>query len=248
MIESKQNPRVKYWKKLHKKKYREEEQCFLVEGWHLVEEAIHSDWQIQELIISNQVDYPSEWESEKIQLVSENVLDEIAQTEASQGVIAVVQQHEIEHNQDFNRLLLIDQVQDPGNVGTIIRSALAFGVDVVVLGKGTVDLFNDKVIRSTQGAFFHLPVVRADLNDWIHHCQAKNIKIYGTALDQSAQALPNVTPLEKFAVIVGNEGDGVQPKVLEQVDETLYIPIAKASESLNVGIATSIVLYHFSFN
>ncbi|GEL76819.1 TrmH family RNA methyltransferase [Tenuibacillus multivorans] len=246
MIESKQNKRVKQWKKLHRKKYRDQTEAFLIEGWHLVEEAIKSDWTIQTLIMVEDRERPEVWSHMDTIYVSQDVFKELSQTETPQGIMAVVRQNKLEFKPKYNKILLVDAVQDPGNIGTMIRSALAFDIDVIVLGKGSVDLYHDKVIRATQGAMFHIPIIQDDLELWINYCQQNEIMVYGTALDKGAKSLNQVDIQDKFAVMVGNEGHGVSSDYLEKADETVYIPIHEQSESLNVGVATSIVLYHFS--
>ncbi|MDQ0351208.1 TrmH family RNA methyltransferase [Alkalibacillus filiformis] len=247
LIESKQNKRVKNWRKLHKKKYRDQEGLFLIEGWHLIEEAMKSDWMIDELIVLEGIEYPESWDSYNLTFVTKPVFNEIAQTESQQGVLAVVKQQIHGEQKLGQKLLLVDTVQDPGNVGTIIRSALAFNADAVILGQGSVDLYNDKVVRATQGGLFHVPVINGgDLSQWITHCHTHNINIYATALDDQAMPLQDVEPNGTYAIIVGNEGEGVDSGLINEANETVYIPIAHESESLNVGVATSIVLYHFS--
>ena len=243
MIESKQNQRVKAWKKLSQKKHRDREGLFLVEGWHLVEEAVKSDWTIDTLIVEDGVEVTDEWSTLPLEFVSSPVMKEISQTETPQGIAAVVRQKEWELNQP-KRMLMLDQIQDPGNVGTIIRSGLAFGVEAIILGKGTVDLYNEKVVRATQGALFHFPVIQSDLFEWLNK---RDIVVYGTALDEQAKALPEIEPPEAFAIILGNEGMGVQPSLLERCNETIYIPQETQAESLNVGIAASVILYHFRY-
>lgn len=245
MIESKQNKKIKEWKKLHKKKYRDDHGQFLVEGWHLVEEAIKSNWMIETIIVTENEEIPNSWSQNNVTLVSDDVFKDLSQTETPQGIMAVVHQKEELPKDSLRNVLLLDAVQDPGNVGTIIRSALAFNIDAVILGKGTVDLFHDKVVRATQGAIFHIPVVRGNLFHWIEELNQKDIPVYGTALEQNAKPL-NSIKTNDFAVIVGNEGNGVNQDILDQVTETIYIPINENSESLNVGVATSIVLYHFT--
>ncbi|MGM8215555.1 TrmH family RNA methyltransferase [Bacillaceae bacterium W0354] len=244
MIESRQNQQVKAWKKLHKKKYREQEHQFLVEGWHLVEEAIQSNWEVDIIILEQNIELPFEYQHINHIYVSTDVFNELTQTETPQGIIAVVHQKKWDQS-DPKRLLLLDAVQDPGNVGTIIRSALAFNVDAIVLGKGSADLFNDKVIRSTQGALFHLPIFRDEVAKWVDYCREKDITTYATALDKNAVPLNEIKDVKSFAIIVGNEGQGISSEILNMADETVYIPIADQSESLNVGVATSIALYHF---
>ncbi|WP_124219080.1 TrmH family RNA methyltransferase [Aquisalibacillus elongatus] len=243
MIESKQNKQVKEWKKLHRKKYRDQSGLFLIEGWHLIHEVSKSEWIIDTLILNENETLPENLESYPVERVSEQVFKDLSQTESPQGVMAVVKQKNDFELSHLKKVLLIDAVQDPGNVGTMIRSALAFHVDLVVIGSGSVDLFNDKVIRSTQGALFHLPVVRGVLTDWIDDLKQQSIPVYGTALDRNAMPLREVQSSE-YALVVGNEGQGVSEDILSVVDEKLYIPIHSKSESLNVGVATSIALYH----
>lgn len=246
MIESKQNQRVKYWKKLHKKKYRDLEKKFLVEGWHLVEEAMNSHWTIETMIIEQGIEFPHKLDQVEYVYVTQEVFKEITQTETPQGIMAVIKYNDWEQNKQYDKLLLVDGVQDPGNVGTIIRSALAFGIDAVVLGKGCTDLFHDKVVRATQGALFHLAIFRDDLNEWMNYCEEHRIPVFATALDETATPLQQIKEHDRYAIVVGNEGSGVSKDILEKADYKVYIPISEQSESLNVGVATSIVLYHFT--
>ena len=160
--------------------------------------------------------------------------------------MAVIKYNDWEQNKQYDKLLLVDGVQDPGNVGTIIRSALAFGIDAVVLGKGCTDLFHDKVVRATQGALFHLAIFRDDLNEWMNYCEEHRIPVFATALDETATPLQQIKEHDRYAIVVGNEGSGVSKDILEKADYKVYIPISEQSESLNVGVATSIVLYHFT--
>ncbi|NIK11112.1 TrmH family RNA methyltransferase [Alkalibacillus almallahensis] len=246
MIESKQNQRVKRWKKLHKRKYRDQEGQALVEGWHSVEEVLKSDWHVYELIIKETIELPQTWKTYEHVVVAEDVFSELSQTETNQGVIAVVEQPQERSIPTAPRkILCLDSIQDPGNLGTIIRSGLAFGIDLIVLGEGTVDVFNHKVIRATQGALFHIPVIRGDNSSWIDYSKQHQIPVYATALDQQALPLKGVKKGDSYTVIMGNEGNGVRPELIQQADHSLYIPIASQSESLNVAVATSIVLYHF---
>ncbi|MET3682597.1 TrmH family RNA methyltransferase [Alkalibacillus flavidus] len=246
IIESKQNERVKQWKKLHKRKNRDADGYLLVEGWHLVEEVFHSNWSIKELIVKEATTLPKEYDDIKQFYVTDAVFRELSQTETNQGIIAVAEKPNYQVDaQTTQKVLCLDGIQDPGNLGTIMRSALAFQIDLIVLGTGTVDPFNDKVIRATQGAIFQVPFVQGDLTDWLTELKKNDIPIWATALDERAQPLPHVSARDQYAIIVGNEGSGVSKTVIDQADETLYIPIAEQSESLNVGVAASIVLYHF---
>src|SRR5690625_56931 len=149
MITSIQNSQVKKWKKLHTKKERVKTGLFLVEGFHLIEEAKQSNWEITEIIIREDVDVPTWCEDQLIHIVSEAVFQHIAQTNTPQGIMGVIKMKEWARFTG-NHVILIDRIQDPGNLGTIIRTADAAGFSAVILGKGTVDLYNDKVIRSEE--------------------------------------------------------------------------------------------------
>lgn len=242
MITSTKNEKVKAWKKLHRKKERMETESFLIEGFHLLEEAYTSGWQINEIIVREQVELP-EWTAPFPQeMVSEGVMKEISQTITPQGVVAVVQMKSLDIPAG-NHLLLVDQIQDPGNLGTIIRTADAAGFDGVLLGKGTVDLYNDKVIRATQGSLFHLPVVEVDLKAVIPSLKEEDFVIWATAL-QGAKHYNEIAVPNRVAIILGNEGAGVQEELLEYADLKVKIPIFGKAESLNVAIAAGIFMYY----
>ena len=145
MITSTQNNQVKQWKKLQTKKERVKTGLFLIEGFHLIEEAKKSNWDIKEIILREDVDVPIWCKEHSIHIVNESVFQHIAQTNTPQGIIAVVKTKEWTRFEG-NHVILIDRVQDPGNLGTMIRTADAAGFSAIILGKGTVDLFNDKVL------------------------------------------------------------------------------------------------------
>jgi RNA methyltransferase, TrmH family len=244
-IESNKNPQIKQWKKLHTKKERDKSRAFMIEGFHLVEEALKSDVVIQELIISETTDIPSGWNVDdlSITIVTEKIMQEISDTDTSQGVAAVCEQYSVNEGGKFSRVLLIDAVQDPGNLGTMIRTADAAGIDAVIIGEGSVDVYNSKVIRSTQGSIFHIPIIKENLHDTILKLKQNGIKVYGTSL-KNAVDYKQASVGDSFALIVGNEGNGVEPDLLEKTDQNLYIPIFGRSESLNVAVAAGILLYH----
>jgi len=244
-IDSIQNTSVKAWKKLHTKKGRDKAKQFIVEGFHLVEEAIKHDAPILHLLICEEIDMPSNFStgSFEITYISKEVSKELSETETTQGIYAIIEFSFVRVDfEKASKILLIDEVQDPGNVGTMIRTADAAGYDAVVLGTGTSDLYNSKTIRSTQGSLFHLPIVRGDLGETIVNLKEKGMKVYGTSL-QNAKPFNEVSVSSRFAIIVGNEGKGVNSKLLSETDENLYIPIYGKAESLNVGIAAGILMY-----
>lgn len=242
MITSVQNEKIKQLRKLHKRKDRTQTGQFLVEGIHLVEEAWKSEWDIAEIIATPEVDIPSWCANFELTEVSEQVFSQLAQTKTPQGIIAVINMKQaVEINGDY--ILLIDQVQDPGNLGTIIRTADAAGFSGVVLGNGTVDLFNDKVVRATQGSIFHIPIVQRDLIEEVGHLKDAGFEIWATALQDSVLYKEAVVK-DKIAIIVGNEGAGVDPQLQTAADVIVKIPIYGQAESLNVSIAAAILMYH----
>src|SRR5690625_4602904 len=242
MITSTQNSQVKRWKKLQTRKERVKTGLFLIEGFHLIEEAKQSNWEIKEFIFREDVDIPTWCEDQFIHIVSEAVFQHIAQTNTPQGVIAVLR---MKGWAKFtgNHVILIDRIQDPGNLGTIIRTADAAGFSAVILGKGTVDLFNDKVIRATQGSLFHIPILQADLLGEITELKQAGFSIWATALQDSKKYTEIEVP-EKVALILGNEGSGIDVDILHAADSIVNIPIYGKAESLNVSIAAGILMYY----
>ncbi|CAG9619575.1 TrmH family RNA methyltransferase [Sutcliffiella rhizosphaerae] len=246
-IESVKNNQVKQWKKLHKKKEREKSGTFIIEGFHLIEEALKVNDLVEIIIISEDRSIPKHWEFNEIELIYAvpSVLKEISETETPQGVTAIcrIPKNNQQTINQHHKLLMLDQVQDPGNVGTMIRTADAAGMDMVILGEGCADLYSSKVIRSTQGSIFHLPILRGELSDYIKLCKLQNIPVYGTALTNGV-VYHEMKPSSSFALILGNEGSGMSENHLVQTDKNLFIPIHGKSESLNVGVAAGILMYY----
>lgn len=141
------------------------------------------------------------------------------------------------------KFLLMDAVQDPGNVGTIIRTADAAGFDAVILGRGSADLYNPKVIRSTQGSHFHIAVIEADLSEWLFRLHDEEIPVYGAFLDETAASYDQISRKDSFAIMVGNEGNGISKDLEQHIQHKVYIPIYGKSESLNVAVAAGILMY-----
>ncbi|WP_368646026.1 TrmH family RNA methyltransferase [Alkalibacterium putridalgicola] len=247
-IESTQNKQVKEWRKLLTRKGRKKQNRYLVEGLHLVEEAIKSDTEIDVLVIREDkvMDYAYLYEKSEIDAVevTEEITSMLSDAVTEQGILAVVKSQESPEDIRGNKpVLILDEVQDPGNLGTLIRTADAAGFEGVIIGKGSVDLFNPKALRSAQGSHFHLTIIHDDIETWIGMFKDRGIPVYGTALDERAVSFRSIEPQDRFALIVGNEGNGVNPKILEQTSENLYIPIKGQAESLNVAIAASILMF-----
>ncbi|MEN1968276.1 RNA methyltransferase [Lentibacillus sp. N15] len=242
MITSIHNDKVKQWNKLRKKKSRVETHAFLVEGFHLIEEACASDWELAELIIQDGITVPDVAKGYPYSLVSSAVMNHISSTKTPQGIAAVVKMKEHEAG-IFEKLLLVDSLQDPGNLGTMIRTADAAGFDAVILGNNTVDVYNEKVIRSTQGSIFHMPIFQADLMTKIPDLQEEGFTVWASALSK-ATVYTELTPSNKIALIVGNEGAGISEDVLQLADFRVTIPIYGKAESLNASIAAGIFMYY----
>lgn len=244
-IESPKNNKIKEWKKLHTKKGREEYKKFLLEGPHLIEEALNAEVQIDDLIVEESFQIPTYWNLNGINCwyVPERVLKELSDTQQPQGIIAVspLLLNHLEIVKD-GKYVLLDRLQDPGNLGTIIRTADSAGFNGVILGEGTVDLYNSKVIRSTQGSLFHLPVVSGNLESWIKKLKENEIPVYGTALEK-ARSFYELEKNVGLAVILGNEGKGVDQEILNITTQNVYIPIYGKAESLNVAVAAGILFY-----
>ena len=237
MITSASNNTIKALIKLKQKKYRDETGYYLVEGEHLVEEAMKAK-QVEFLISTKDItsDLP-------IIVVSNEVMSKLSFTKSPQSIMAKCKIKKEKKLIDGKRYLILDDLQDPGNIGTLIRTALAFSIDQVILSNNCVDLYNDKLLRSMQGANFHISCIYDDLKTVISTLKKNNVKIIGSALE-NGQDIKQIKISEKMAFIVGNEGNGMNKDILQECDYVGYIPI-NTIESLNVAIAGSIMMYHF---
>lgn len=238
-ITSKTNQKVKQWMRYHQKKYRDADQRFLIEGEHLIEEAAEHAF-IECIMVRK--GYPHTFHSYPCYECSDEVMDKLSMSVSKADIMACVTYIQ-KPDQWGKRLILLDQVQDPGNVGTIIRTACSFGFDGVILSDHAVDLYNEKLIRSTQGALFHIPVWRQSLSEAVKTCQRLQIPVYATSLHQ-ADKLSDIKKVSSCVLIFGNEGSGVSQELLDLSDQTIIIEMA-AFESLNVAVAAGICMYHF---
>ena len=236
-ITSLTNAKVKQWVKYKEKKHRDADQMFLIEGEHLLKEAKESNL-INCIIIEKGKENP--YPEYDTYVVTKEILKKIAHSVSGNWIMAVC--HYPTHaTNDSDKIVMLDGVQDPGNVGTILRSAHSFSYDTIILSKDSVDVFNDKVIRSTQGALFHMNIVRCDLLDKIHELKDEGYFIYGTSLHE-AKPLQEITPVAKHVLIMGNEGQGVSADVLALSNQNIYIEM-DTFESLNVAVAAGICMY-----
>lgn len=242
LITSLENERIKNYIKLKDKKYRKRTNTFIVEGLHLVLEAYKSGDLIELIIEKDEVlplDVPTIF-------VTNEIINRISSLDTPVTVMGLCK---MSSNNEVvgSRVLMLDGIQDPGNLGTIIRSSVAFDVDTIVLGENTVDLYNPKVVRSTQGMMFHINIINRNLNDVIHELKEKEIPIYGTKVEygEDVRSFPSKDK-KAYGLVMGNEGAGVSEEVLDMCDKYIYIDMNERVESLNVSIATSIILYELN--
>jgi len=239
-ITSRTNPKVKEWVKLQKKKYRDECALFLIEGEHLIEEA-NKQGIIRQLILQTEV--KSKVICSETYYVTEEIMKKISTNFSTPKMVAVCAYFELE-SVNAKRIIALDEIQDPGNLGTIIRTAVSFGFDAIILSDHSVDCYNDKLLRATQGAIFQIPILLRNVVSSIQEHKNNGYKIYAAALE-NAISLEKVSCTEPYVIIFGNEGKGISQKLLEIADVRVRIDM-EGFESLNVGVATGIVLYHFS--
>lgn len=241
LITSLDNDRIKKYIKLKDRKYRKKERQFIVEGMHLVLEACKKGV-VEELIVEKDVVLPINLPTV---YVTNEIINKISEMESPSNVMALCRMEDKEIV--GNRILMLDDIQDPGNLGTIIRSSLAFNVDTIVLSPNTVDLYNPKVIRATQGMMFHINIVIKELEPVIQELKSQEIPIYGTRVDFGKDVRDLKEKDKKsYCLIMGNEGSGVREKILDLCDAYLFIDMNEKVESLNVGVATSILLYELN--
>lgn len=230
-----ENKKIKEIKKLQQKKYRDLTNTFIVEGEHLLKEAYELGYLIEM--------YKEESNNFNLDIqtnyVSREVLKYISNLDTP-TVVGICKKKEIK---DLgNKLVILEDVQDPGNLGTIIRSAVAFNIDTIVLSKNTVDMYNDKVVRASQGMLFKINIIVENLESFLPKLKENDYTIYGTKVD-GGKSLKTIEKREKFAIIMGNEGAGMSPNLSNLCDNYIYIDMNSKCESLNVGVATSIILY-----
>lgn len=234
-----ENEHIKEIKKLNNKKYRDLNGKFIIEGKHLVEEAIKNNL-VEEILL---LEGNNEKYDVKTNYVNGKVMKYITELDNPSKIIGIC--HKKNDKIQGNHILILDDIQDPGNLGTIIRSAVAFNIDTIILSKTGVDLYNSKVLRSTQGMIFNINIVVSDIKEEILKLKNDNYKILTTNVE-GGKLVMSIEKNQKFAIIIGNEGKGVSKEIKELSDEYIYIEMNKKCESLNAAVATSIILYELS--
>lgn len=252
-ITSSNNDKFKLLKKIaHSASQRRKMNLYIIEGLKIVQEAIMSSQSILQIVVNDEgaeslknLNISSETE---VVFLDDDLFKIVSDTVNSQGIIALMNIKEYNLKKlKHKRALLIDQVQDPGNLGTLIRSADAFNFDVVISLKGSCDIYNPKTVRSTMGSLFHIPIIKDVTNREIYDfLKLKNTKIYATNLSKESIEINKVKVNTPFAIVIGNESKGVSEFWKKASDYNIIIPIRGKAESLNAGVAGSIAMYQFS--
>ncbi|WP_077367196.1 23S rRNA (guanosine(2251)-2'-O)-methyltransferase RlmB [Anaerosalibacter sp. Marseille-P3206] len=255
-ITSPSNPTIKGIKGLKRKKERWEKKSYLIEGVKIVDEYIKWIGNPECILFSEDLfnvtggrELFKKIEELNINIINvpNNLLKELSDTENPQGVLAVGKINDFKLDELFQSknkfIIILDELQDPGNAGTIIRTADAFGASGVVLTNNCVDVYNPKVVRATMGSLFHIPVVFADNKiELINHFKNEGIKVYSTSLE-GKNYIHEVDLTEDIAIIIGNEANGVSDEMISISDFLIKIPMYGKAESLNAAVATSVVMY-----
>lgn len=235
-----ENKKIKSIKKLEQKKFRDETSEFVVEGDHLVMEAFKANI-LKEIIalegtIIDKVDV-------EINYATSSVLKYISSLSTPPKVIGICKK--IKEKPLKDKILILDGIQDPGNLGTIIRNCVAFNISDIIVSPDTTDIYSPKVLRATQGMIFNVNIIKRNLGEIIYSLKNSGYTIYGTKVN-GGKSVKNIEKKEKFAIIMGNEGNGVKKENLDLCSEYIYIDMNNKCESLNVGVATGIILYELN--
>lgn len=241
IITSKSNNLIKKTKKLLQKKHRND--SYLIEGWHLFEEAIKAEATFRYIFVLEEMIDRLPADQEAI-LVTSDVLKELTDAPTPQGIVAevVLEDGDLPDFQT-GRYLVLEDVQDPGNLGTMVRTADAAGLDGVILSDKSADLYNPKTLRSMQGSHFHLPVFRQSLPLVFAKMKATGLPILATTLSEQSVDYRELGHLETFALVMGNEGQGISSETADIADQLVHISMPGQAESLNVAVAAGIVIF-----
>jgi TrmH family RNA methyltransferase len=250
IIQSRDNALIKNVKKLKEKKYRVQQEAFLIEGFRFVEEALKSKFEVETVFISENAlgnPYTSALmelipTDTKVYSLSNNIFKDICDTETPQGIAACVKlkKYKLQHRDGF--YVLVDRIQDPGNMGTIIRTAHAAGALGVIYTKGTVDVYNEKTLRATMGSIFNIPVIEDIELEFVKELKSSGFEIVVSSLDTENNFF-DVDLRGNLMLCIGNEGNGISDKIYALADTKVKIPMPGGAESLNASIAASVMIY-----
>ena len=244
IITSKDNEIIKNIKKLKEKKYRLD--SYIVEGIKMVKEAINENQEIALIAIREDFKIDFDTKNTKIVTISNKIFNDISDVKTPQGILAVIkknQNNQIETNSNY--ILALDSLQDPGNMGTIIRTADSANINQIIINKTTVDPYSPKVIRSTMGAIYRTNIIEVeDLKATLKEMKSKGFQIITTDL-KATQSIYDINYNNKTVVVIGNEANGVSQEILQTADKKVIIPMLGKTESLNASIAASIMIYEY---
>lgn len=254
VISSKDNEIIKKIKSLKEKKYRDIENCYIIEGIKLVKEAIAENAKIKQIVVcedcinDGEIDTDTLYEIAKFDVVyvTEKVFKTITDVKTPQGIIAVIEKNNINSKIDYSQdiIIALDGVQDPGNLGTILRTVDSANLKQIILSKESADSYNPKVVRSTMGAIFRVNIIEVDsLKDMLQEAKKNNSKVMVTSLD-TKNSIYDVD-YSKKVIVIGNEANGVSKEVQAIADEKVKIPMLGKTESLNASVAAGIMIYEY---
>ena len=254
VISSKDNDLIKHIKKLKDKKYRDENNEYIIEGIKLIEEAVQENAKIKKIIVCDDTtrtyEIPTnvmlEIAKYECTYVTEKIFNTITQVTKPQGIMAIIEKNKIEAEIDFTQdiIVVLDGVQDPGNLGTILRTVDSVGINQIIVSKETADAYNPKVVRSTMGAIFRVKIIETEnLKETIKQIKKHHFKLVATSL-QTNSSIYDVN-LSKKMIVIGNEANGVSKDIQDIADEKVKIPMLGKTESLNASVATGIILYEY---
>lgn len=255
-IESPSNPLIRHMVRLSKeKKYRIAQDEILCEGEKMLEEALESGIVIENILMDEKQPCSKLLLKKALEngakacTVPQKLLAVVSNVETPQGIVFTCKRsdRQIADLRGTNRLIVLDGLQDPGNMGTILRTADAFDIDGVILCEGCTDYTSPKVVRATMGAIFRIPIITAKRADTFSYLKAHNIPIYAAALSENSVSI-TAANLKRAAVIIGNEGSGVSEEVLRLCDKPIIIPMKGRAESLNASVAASIIMWEMTRN
>ena len=257
VISSKDNEIIKNIRKLKEKKYRDLENSYIIEGIKLIKEAIVEKAKIKQIVMcenytdNEEIDKETLYEIAKYNLiyVTEKVFNLITDVKTPQGIIAVIEKNnikntinQIDYSQDI--IIALDDLQDPGNLGTILRTVDSANLNQIILSKNSADPYNPKVVRSTMGAIFRINIIEVeDLQETIKEIKKNKFKLMVTALD-AENSIYNVD-YNKKVIVIGNEANGVSKEIQGMADEKVKIPMLGKTESLNASVASGIMIYEY---
>jgi TrmH family RNA methyltransferase len=254
IITSKNNPAVVAAAKLSDKKYRERTQTFAFEGIKLFTEAFLAGVRFSRVFVTEEA-YGKYSEALSVlpegvlSVVSDAVYEKLSFEHAPQGVFCVAEYFSVQPSADASFVILLDGVADPGNFGAVLRSAEAFGVDTVYMGRNGADPYNPKTVRACMGSLFRTDIKRSDrIVDDISRLRKEGFRIFATALDKRSLDIRDVDFSGKIGFVIGNEGHGVSLEAIAACDGTVIIPMREGPESLNAAVATSVVMWEAARN